>query len=73
MKKNAWITVQLIQFVIFLCVTLFLFTRNVDGHGAIQTTKAKWISFGVWAVVYIVVLAVEWIIHLIRIKNQCKK
>ena len=49
----------------FLCFSIFLFTRAVDGHGAVQTLEAKLISFAVWGIFYLGVLAVEWLIYLI--------
>jgi len=37
-----------------------LFTRTVDGHGAVQTLEVKLISFAVWGIFYLGVLAIEW-------------
>ena len=63
MKNKVWITFQVVQFIIFFCVALFLLMRTIDGHGAIQTTGAKLMSFGIWAVFYGFVLAIEWIVY----------
>ena len=63
MKRKIWITFQIIQFIFFLCVSIFLFTRTIDGHGAIQTLEAKLISFAVWGITYLVIMAIEWIIY----------
>lgn len=63
MKHKIWITFQIIQFIFFLCVSIFLFTRTIDGHGAIQTLEAKLISFAVWGITYLVIMAIEWIIY----------
>ncbi|WP_367117716.1 DUF3923 family protein [uncultured Catenibacterium sp.] len=41
MVSKRWKTFQIIQFVFFLCVSVFLFTRTVDGHGAVQTSEVK--------------------------------
>jgi hypothetical protein len=60
MKNKDWIVFQIIQFIFFLCVSVFFFTRTVDGHGAIQTLDAKLISFAVWGIFYLGVLAIEW-------------
>ncbi len=65
MKNKIWITFQIIQCLIFLGVSIFLFTRTVDGHGAIQTFEAKFISFVVWGVFFLFVLAIEWLIYFI--------
>lgn len=65
MKNKIWITFQIIQFLIFLVVSIFLFTRTVDGHGAIQTLEAKLISFAVWGIVYLVILSIEFLIYIV--------
>ena len=49
----------------FLCVSVFLFIRTVDGHGAVQTLEVKLISFAVWGIFYLGVLAIEWLIYFI--------
>jgi len=56
---------QIIQFVLFLCISAFLFVRTVDGHGTVQTLEVKLISFAVWALFYLGVLAIEWLIYCI--------
>ena len=66
MKGTGWRTFQIVQFVVFICFSVFLFVRPVDGHGAVQTPEAKLISFAVWAVFYLGILAVEWLTHLVR-------
>ena len=65
MVSKRWKTFQIIQFVFFLCVSVFLFTRTVDGHGAVQTLEVKLISFAVWEIFYLGVLAIEWLIYFI--------
>ena len=65
MVSKSWKTFQIIQFVFFLCVSVFLFTRTVDGHGSIQTLEVKLISFAVWGILYLGVLAIEWLIYFI--------
>ena len=72
MKGNGWKTFQIVQFIVFLCFSVFLFVRAVDGHGAAQTLEAKLISFAVWGIFYLGVLAVEWLIYAIvrRSKKQ---
>ena len=44
MVSKSWKISQIIQFIVFLCVSVFLFTRTVDGHGAVQTLEAKLIN-----------------------------
>ena len=65
MASKSWKTFQIVQFVFFLCVSVFLFIRTVDGHGAVQTLEVKLISFAVWGIFYLGVLAIEWLIYFI--------
>ncbi len=65
MIDKAWKTFQIIQFVLFLCVTIFSFTRTVDGHGTAQTLEVKLISFAVWGIFYLGILTIEWLIYFI--------
>lgn len=48
MRNTGWKALQIIQLIVFTCFSAFLFTRTVDGHGAVQTFDAKLISFAVW-------------------------
>ena len=64
MKSTKWKAVQIIQ-LIFVLVSIFIFIRSIDGHGAVQTTAAKMISFIVWLIFYLFVIAVEWIAYFI--------
>lgn len=63
MENKGWRTFQIIQFILFLCISAFLFIRTVDGHGTVQTLEVKLISFAVWALFYLGVLAIEWLIY----------
>ena len=65
MKDKSWRIFQIIQFILFLCFSVFLFARTVDGHGTVQTLEVKLISFAVLAVFYLGVLAIEWLIYFI--------
>ena len=65
MVSKNWKTFQIIQFIFFLLVSIFLFTRTVDGHGAVQTLEVKLISFAVWGIFYLGVLAIEWLVYFI--------
>ena len=60
MKINKWKVFQVIQFVLFLTVSIFLFVRKVDGSGAENTTDVKLISFAVWLGFYLFLLALEY-------------
>lgn len=70
MRNKGWVIFQIIQLLLFLGVSIFLFTRIVDGHGAIQTLEAKLISFAVWGIFFLVILAVEWIIFFIARRTK---
>ena len=65
MVSKSWKISRIIQFIVFLCVSVFLFTRTVDGHGAVQTLEAKLIRFAVWEIFYLGVLVIEWLIYFI--------
>ena len=72
MKINKWKVFQVIQFVLFLTVSIFLFVRKVDGSGAENTTEVKWISFAIWLGFYLFVLALEYGIRFLTVikKNR---
>lgn len=70
MKHRGWLIFQIIQFVFFLGFSIFLFTRTIDGHGAVQTLEVKLISFAVWAVFFLAILAIEWIIFFIARRKK---
>lgn len=63
MKSKRWVTFQIVQFIVFLCFSVFLFVRPVDGHGAAQTLDAKLISFAVWGIFYLGVLVIDWLVY----------
>ena len=64
-ENKGWRIFQIIQFILFLCISVFLFIRTVDGHGTVQTLEVKLISFSVWALFYLGILAIEWLIYCI--------
>lgn len=65
MVSKNWKIFQIIQFVLFLCVSVFLFMRIVDGHGTIQTLETKLISFTIWGIFYLGLLVIEWLIFFV--------
>ncbi len=71
MKGKGWRTFQIIQLVLFLCFSGFLFLRTVDGHGAVQTVEVRLISFAIWAIFYIGLMAIEWLVYFIV--RRCAK
>ncbi len=60
MKNNKWKIFQLIQLILFLGVSVFLFFRKVDGSGAENTADVKLISLSIWIGFYLFVLAIEY-------------
>ena len=70
MKHRGWLIFQIIQFVFFLGFSIFLFTRTIDGHGAVQTLEIKLISFAVWGIFFLAILAIEWIIFFIARRKK---
>ena len=74
MKINKWKVFQVIQFVLFLTVSIFLFVRKVDGSGAENTTEVKLISLAIWLGFYLFILAIEYGIRfLTRIGKKINK
>lgn len=65
MKNKGWMIFQILQLVIFLSMSLFLFLRGIDGHDTIQTLEIKFFSFAVWTVFYLGLLIVEWLIYIL--------
>ena len=60
MKNNKWRIFQVIQLILFLGMSVFLFFRKVDGSGAENTAEVKLISLAIWLGFYLFVLAIEY-------------
>ena len=60
MKNNKWRMFQIIQLILFLGISVFLFFRKVDGSGAENTADVKFISLAIWLGFYLFVLAIEY-------------
>lgn len=74
MKNNKWRIFQIVQFILFLVVSVFLFFRKVDGTGAENTADVKLISLAIWLGFYLFVLALEYgILFLIVISKKISK
>ena len=72
MKVSGWKVFQIVQFIIFAGVSVFLFVRQVDGSGAENTLDVQIISFSVWLVFYLFVLEIEFGIRYLVGKNNKK-
>lgn len=71
MKINKWRIFQVVQFALFLAVSVFLFLRKFDGTGLENTTEVKWISFAIWLGFYLFILILEYGVRfLIAILNR---
>ena len=53
MKNNKWRIFRVIQLILFLGVSIFLFFRKVDGSGAENTADVKLISLAIWLGFYL--------------------
>ena len=60
MKSNKWRIFQVIQLILFLGISVFLFFRKVDGSGAENTADVKLISLAIWLGFYLFILAIEY-------------
>ena len=60
MKNSKWEIFQIIQFILFLGFSAFLFLRKIDGSGAENTANVKLISLAIWLGFYLFVLAIEY-------------
>ena len=71
MKNKKWRMFQLIQLILFLSISVFLFFRKVDGSGAENTADVKLISLAIWLGFYLFVLAIEYGVRFLT--RICKK
>lgn len=60
MKNNKRRIFQVIQLILFLGMSVFLFFRKFDGSGAENTADVKLISLAIWLGFYLLVLAIEY-------------
>ena len=59
MKNNKWRIFQVIQLILFLGMSVFLFFRKFDGSGAENTAEVKLISLAIWLEFYLFILAIK--------------
>lgn len=68
-----WWTIGAIEILSFIGFAIFLWARNVDASGAIQTTELKWINIAVIGIAYLIPLIIQliWlIINLVFSRKQ---
>lgn len=70
---SKWNKVQIIQFIIFIGISIFLFVRSVDGSGAANTWDVRLVSFAVWLGFYLFVLALEYGIRFLTVIRKKEK
>ena len=63
MKNNKWRIFQVIQLILFLGMSVFLFFRKFDGSGAENTAEVKLISLAIWLGFYLFILAIEFVVR----------
>ncbi|CAM4190367.1 hypothetical protein AT575_05190 [Streptococcus penaeicida] len=64
--KKFFLLGNLILFCLVVIVALFLWFRNTDGTGAIQTAGAKMVTELVWFIFYFIILALQALFLLIK-------
>lgn len=66
-----WWLVSILEFLSFIGISIFLWLREIDGSGAVQTTEIKLINISILALFY----TVPFVIQLIWLKviNNKKK
>ena len=69
MKNNKWRIFQVIQLILILGISVFLFFRKVDGSGAENTADVKLISLAIWLGFYLFVLAIEYGVRFLKHMN----
>lgn len=63
MKNNKRRIFQVIQLILFLSMSVFLFFRKFDGSGAENTAEIKLISLAIWLGFYLFILAIEFVVR----------
>lgn len=53
--KILWWTITAFWSVVFVGLAIFIYTREVDAAGAIQTPELRWISLGLLGVLFIII------------------
>ena len=72
--KKRWI-ISIIELLSFIGFSIFLWLRDVDASGAIQTTELKWINIAVLAAAYLILLVIQLICLIINLifRNKQKQ
>lgn len=70
-----WWLVTIVEIASFLAISAFLWLREVDATGAVQTTELKLLNIAVLAAAFIIpfIIQVVWLVINIVIKNRQRR
>ncbi|MDJ1089965.1 DUF3923 family protein [Macrococcoides caseolyticum] len=68
-----WWLVSTLEFLSFIGMSIFLWLREIDGSGAVQTTEIKLINIGVLALFYAIPFVIQLIWLILNLINSNKK
>lgn len=67
--KKTWMIVSIVEVFVFVSLSIFIFTRKVDGSGLVQTPEVKMITWYVLDVPFVLLVIVQ-VVWGIIIKKQ---
>ncbi|ARN92690.1 DUF3923 family protein [Levilactobacillus brevis] len=67
--KKTWMIVSIVEIFVFVLLSIFIFTRKVDGSGLVQTPEVKMITWYVLDVPFVLLVIVQ-VVWGIIIKKQ---
>lgn len=67
--KKTWMIVSIVEIFVFVLLSIFIFTRKVDGSGLVQTPEVKMITWYVLNVPFVLLVIVQ-VVWGIIIKKQ---
>lgn len=70
-----WWIITIVEVASFLAISAFLWLREVDATGAVQTTELKLLNISVLAAAFIIpfIIQVVWLVINIVIKNRQRR
>ncbi|MEK4386300.1 DUF3923 family protein [Solibacillus sp. FSL R5-0691] len=69
MKKIWWIIINGVWLVLFSGLAIFIYFREVDAAGVVQTSELRWLSLALLGVVFIFITIVQ-LIFLFFLKKR---
>lgn len=70
---TLWWVVSTLEFLSFIGMSIFLWLREIDGSGAVQTTEIKLINIGILALFYTIPFIIQLIWLVLNLINSNKK